>query len=726
MKKILCVLLTVCVVSLSLLPSVWLAQDGTDVWDSTVAEAYESGDGTESSPYEIATAAQFAYFAQQIVAGNDLKSYYVLTSDLDMSNYNWTPITSYSDYAAGNYFKGHFDGQEHTITYSLKPEASSLSGSSCLGLFGIEIGYVDNLNVAGEIIIADNYISGFVGGLVGLTTAPINNCTSSVDITFTETSSVNPIYVGGLVGQSQSGNIQYCKYTGNITVSPVSTNTESYYGGVVGSKTRGTINECINSGTITVNTYSANTYCGGITGGIYTSGRNYKVYVTNCYNTGAIYATLDSTKNCYAGGIAGQVSAILNSSYAGETAIAQINTCFSSGTINAVNTNTIGAVAGRLVAQNNTGDDSSVVRAEVINCYYTGDTPDDNATELDTVEELYEKLTETSDESTWIVDANGDIRLVSEFDVPSTPEAVFTATSDSTGTLTNVSEGMKYSVDGGETYIEITGDSVDIENITAEHGVIIYTPGDNLTTLDSQAQTITVTQSTAPAEITATQCTTSSQNDGTITGVDTTMEYKSVDSDEWIAVTDTSITNLTAGTYEIRVAATGSALASESVTVTVASHTCTAGTQYYYDETNHWNVCECGAIMNSTAHTFVWVVDSQASESQTGSQHEQCSVCGYAKGTVVIPAVTTTTTTTTTTATTTTTSDTTTTESDVEDDTTTTTESDADDDTDTVSTNTSTTSPETGNTATAKALALSGALALLATALYSRKKSKED
>ena len=64
----------------------------------------------------------------------------------------------------------------------------------------------------------------------------------------------------------------------------------------------------------------------------------------------------------------------------------------------------------------------------------------------------------------------------------------------------------------------------------------------------------------------------------------------------------------------------------------------TAGTEWKYDETNHWNVCECGEIMNETAHDYEWVTDKEATATEAGSKHEECTVCGYKKAAVEIPA----------------------------------------------------------------------------------------
>ena len=62
------------------------------------------------------------------------------------------------------------------------------------------------------------------------------------------------------------------------------------------------------------------------------------------------------------------------------------------------------------------------------------------------------------------------------------------------------------------------------------------------------------------------------------------------------------------------------------------------GTGWHSDETNHWNTCECGEKLNEAAHTFEWVIDKEATATEKGSKHEKCTVCGYEKAAVEIPA----------------------------------------------------------------------------------------
>lgn len=58
------------------------------------------------------------------------------------------------------------------------------------------------------------------------------------------------------------------------------------------------------------------------------------------------------------------------------------------------------------------------------------------------------------------------------------------------------------------------------------------------------------------------------------------------------------------------------------------SHTHSYGTDWKYDDTNHWHECSCGDKADLAAHSFQWVIDKAATKEATGSRHEECTVCG--------------------------------------------------------------------------------------------------
>lgn len=80
--------------------------------------------------------------------------------------------------------------------------------------------------------------------------------------------------------------------------------------------------------------------------------------------------------------------------------------------------------------------------------------------------------------------------------------------------------------------------------------------------------------------------------------------------------------------------------ADKTVIVTYKSipHTHNHGADWKSDADNHWHECPCGDKKDTAAHTFKWVIDKEATATTRGSKHEECTVCGYKKAAVEIPA----------------------------------------------------------------------------------------
>ena len=146
------------------------------------------------------------------------------------------------------------------------------------------------------------------------------------------------------------------------------------------------------------------------------------------------------------------------------------------------------------------------------------------------------------------------------------PTAAFTATDANTGTLSGVTTGMKYKIgDGGWNEISSNAD-ISLNNLSACTISIMRNDGEKL---DSETQTIQVTKPNAPAA-SVQNCI--NGNDGKLTGVNNTMEYRSSGAGSWIAIDGDEVTGLAAGSYEVRYKANGTALASAPQTVTIGSY----------------------------------------------------------------------------------------------------------------------------------------------------------
>lgn len=157
-----------------------------------------------------------------------------------------------------------------------------------------------------------------------------------------------------------------------------------------------------------------------------------------------------------------------------------------------------------------------------------------------------------------------------------TPAATFAANGPDSGTLSGVENGMRYSLNGGSAWTDITGASVNLTGVTTSGIQVIKPATDANTRLDSDTQTIAVTKPGDPSGVAATACTSDSNNDGTITGVTTAMEYQKSGDSGWTACSGATVTSLVPGAYHVRVKASGTALASGYVTVNVAANGATA------------------------------------------------------------------------------------------------------------------------------------------------------
>lgn len=180
---------------------------------------FEAGNGTETDPYIIATAAQLDEVR------NFPSACFELSKDIDLSYYlnsnssGWTPIKD---------FTGKFDGKKHTI----KGLWISLSSISNVGLFANIQGSSDNKRASVSnlfVNISKKGITGGsrVGGICGnLSYGNIENCMVTGDISGYQ-------YVGGIVGRNNdnyynSSIISQCASSGNIIA------TDDEVGGILG------------------------------------------------------------------------------------------------------------------------------------------------------------------------------------------------------------------------------------------------------------------------------------------------------------------------------------------------------------------------------------------------------------------------------------------------------------------------------------------------------------
>ena len=153
------------------------------------------------------------------------------------------------------------------------------------------------------------------------------------------------------------------------------------------------------------------------------------------------------------------------------------------------------------------------------------------------------------------------------FPAEATPTATFTATGADTGTLSNVTNGMKYRIDTG-SWIDITDSTaIPLTNLSA-CTIEVVKKGNGTTSVDSPMQEITVIKADTPA-LTATQPSAIGEN-GSIP-MTTNHEYRSEADSTWTSASGN--TTLAPGTYLVRIKANGTALASESRSITLTAFT---------------------------------------------------------------------------------------------------------------------------------------------------------
>lgn len=257
---------------LALAALVWIAVPVSaraegDSWVECAATSFAGGTGEENDPYQISTAAQLAYLAQKVNAGEAYRyKYIVLTADIDLANKEWTPIGNHS-----NSFQGNFDGDNHTVT------GMQISGESDrVGLFG-ECSKFNVDSAIKNITVKDSVICGknFVGAIVGYAEEiNIENC-RSIGNTINGKTDVGGIC--GKIGGYSVGKVSQCYNSSKVT-------GLGRTGGIAGMG--GIAENCLNTGEIMIINKPYQSACGGIFGifdDTTTSTR-----VTACVNLGKV------------------------------------------------------------------------------------------------------------------------------------------------------------------------------------------------------------------------------------------------------------------------------------------------------------------------------------------------------------------------------------------------------------------------------------------------------
>lgn len=288
------------------------------VWNGTPANSIARGSGTKNDPYIISSAAEFVYFGSKL---NNNTQYWKLGVNIDLNNMEWT----YGENSA-NTFKGHFDGDGHTVSkYKIAPTSGKNNGLFCAmeGVSATERADVKNLTINNVSIthtdkLANTTNTGALVGNVGKHVDFADVHANNVTITFADLTNTN--YVGALVGHLQkNSSITNCSVEKpSINVTGTISGGASYIGGAIGRVTGANTSEVstingltITSPTVTVNKNSVNnSYIGTVFGQI----NNYSTFTKiNVSDPSLTYKATDNPNNSlylgtFAGGIFGNAA----------------------------------------------------------------------------------------------------------------------------------------------------------------------------------------------------------------------------------------------------------------------------------------------------------------------------------------------------------------------------------------------------------------------------------
>lgn len=221
-------------------------EQSADCWDGeTIAEP-----AVVDGIYQISSGRELAWFARQVnTVAQNLNA--VLTADIDLGNYDWTPIGD----SASKAYSGTFSGGNHRV----KGLFIDNKNAQYLGLFGYVKGVSEEARASISGVEVDGHVSGkaYAGGIVGYVHnyVDIESCANRAAISVTgnncggiagyfayNTSSVrNSFNSGDIAGSSNCGGIAGGHGTKGLTAENL------YNAGVVSSANPATGAACFGS-----------------------------------------------------------------------------------------------------------------------------------------------------------------------------------------------------------------------------------------------------------------------------------------------------------------------------------------------------------------------------------------------------------------------------------------------------------------------------------------------
>lgn len=580
--KFLSVLLAICMAFCMVPTAVFAAENVPDsVWTDYIATDFAGGTGTETDPYQIATAEQLAKISKDVSEGNNSYQgiFFKLTENIDLSSHRWIPIGiekwELSGATTNAWFGGFIDGNNKTISGLIVDERVDQNAAGFFGnirnVYGGTVG-AKNLNISDASIYADEdglmelragILAGFVMANPDLQVI-FENITVSGSIEIESTDGFNN--VGGMIGYGDGTKATNCK------VEDISITGASNTGGFIGNTADSVFENCEASGTI-----SGLWALGGFAG--YTSltappdintQSTFKNCVADVHITGfdwrlggfAGYAEYGKFENCVA---YGNVDSTVDSwepnvgGFIGQSDNADVDSCHSTGMVTSISTD---YKAGGFVG---------------------------NYTDGTFVDCSFDNKKNSSLTAAGIGTISSGVKGCSTNEV-----------------LANICEdyysGHKYStnwtIDTEATCTTEGSKSQHCERCDAKGNITII-PATGHTMKKNDKVEASCTKAGKEAYYTCEICEKHFE--------DKAGKVEILNLDE----------------YGI-IPATGHKV----------------GTEWKSDGTNHWNEClKCGEKLNQVAHSYEWVIDKEVTETEVGLKHEECIVCGHAKEAVEIPAI---------------------------------------------------------------------------------------
>lgn len=332
-----------------------------DIVIKRIVEVPLAGDGTENTPYLIATADDWNAFAQFVdetkhdFDGQTLR----IAGDISFSGKTMNTVSI----SGAVPFQGHLQGGGHTLQdISLNHEKGEYRG--IFGTLGNHA-VIDSLTLAGTISITTG--SNNSAGWMARNYGTLMDCVNKLNVTSRSAAT------GGFASYSYTG-AQYLRCVNQGTVSGTSgvagitsqadtlvtfiacgnegkvIGSSTYIGGIVAKSLPSTFIDCYNSGEVRNSANYAAGICAQPEGTAKTL--NLKYLFKRCYNTGTVTAT----------GAVGGVLGVMSSTAGRSQAV--VDSCYNVGTLQTTSASTGGSVGG-IIMEIGAG-------CEVTNCWNTG------------------------------------------------------------------------------------------------------------------------------------------------------------------------------------------------------------------------------------------------------------------------------------------------------------------------------------------------------------------